>query len=82
MMFRGFLLEAVLFVRAMNTDPQAALPLPGTIILSIFDFDMWLDVRSWHGADKSIRHLRGRLQPIADIGRGLLNSLRGQSRNP
>ena len=49
-MSRGFRLEAVLFVRDMRADPQAASP-GRHLMLSVFDFDMWLDVRSWHLAD-------------------------------
>jgi hypothetical protein len=49
-MFRGFRLEAVLFVRDMRLAPRLRRP-DRHHMLSVFDFDMWLDVRSWHLAD-------------------------------
>jgi hypothetical protein len=49
-MSRGFRLEAVLLVRDMCAAPKAGSP-GRHLMLSVADFDMWLDVRSWHIAD-------------------------------
>ena len=46
-MSRGFRLEAVLLVRDMCAAPKAGSP-GRPLMLSVADFDMWLDVRSWH----------------------------------
>ena len=51
-MSRGFRLEAVLLVRDMCAAPKAGSP-GWHLMLSVADFDMWLDVRSWHLADIS-----------------------------
>lgn len=55
-MFRGFRLEAVLFVRDMRLAPRLRRP-DRHHMLSVFDFDMWSDVRYWHLADILARGL-------------------------